>query len=284
MVNCSLKYLLAFTMLLSAPAIGADNEFVLPYGAAPDADLKNLEWNRYTTDNFTILSIDNSQGKWLSDNIDTIKSWCLARWGFPDSKFTKECRVFCVPNRTLLKKLFGLDQPKIEIRKDLTAIWMVLDDKPAKVIPNLVTPIALSEFESKNNAKIGWWFKRGASILSSPVAEIRQSLAAPSVLSSEKLFTMTEEDYNKESAENKKAFDQGSAYLCLMLRKEFGEAKMQGFLRMSSRNSPQGVLKVIYGFSGYSHFDKQFGRFVKDLSGDLLNNTPDSYLEIKQVR
>ena len=80
-------------------------------------------------------------------------------------------------------------------------------------------------------------------------------------------------------------FDQQSMILCLMLRKEFGESKLQGFLRISSNNNPQDVLKLVYGFDGYEHFDKQYYLFMKELSEDIVENkTPNSYLEIKPVR
>ena len=270
-------------------------DLIYPYGAAvpTDPDLKNLEWNRYTADNIVILSIDNGQGKWLSENIDKIRLWCLTRWGFPESKFTKECRIFCVPNKELFKKLFNLEQSKVELRKDMTVIWVVLEDKPAKTIPPLLTHICLTEFEAKYNVKIGWWFKRGASQLNGSIPDIRQSVSGLNdmlkkdqpIFVSEKMFTMTEEDYLKESVENRKVFDQEAVALCIMLRKEFGEAKLQGFLRIASRNNSQDVLKVVYGFSGYGHFDKQYIRFMRDLTSDVLNNkTPDSYLEIRPVR
>lgn len=265
-------------------------EVIFPYGAGPtDPDLKNLEWNRYVVDNFSILSIDNGQGKWLSENLASIRQWCLTRWGFPESKLTKECRLFCVPNKPLLKKLFGLEQSKFEIRKDVNVIWLVLDDKPAKVIPPHLTQICFSEFETVHNIKIGLWFKRGSAILNGPTSEVRQNIASLDVSKagflSEKMFTMTEDDYNKETFENRKLYDQQAVILCILLRKEFGEAKLQGFLRLTSRNNPQDVLKVIYGFSGYSHFDRQYIRFTKDLNSDIVNNkTPDSYLEIKPVR
>ena len=73
--------------------------------------------------------------------------------------------------------------------------------------------------------------------------------------------------------------------LCLMLRKEFGEVKLQGFLRLQSKNKPETVLGMIYGFKSYSQFDRQYVRYMKDLCADLADDhTPDSYLEIKSVR
>lgn len=279
---------------LNMGSIAYAQDIIYPYGATipTDPDLKNLEWNRYTAENIVILSIDNEHGKWLSENIDKVRSWCLTRWGFPESKFTKECRIFCVPNKDLLKKLFNLEQSKVELRKDLTVLWVVLDDKPTRILPPLLTQICLAEFESKHNVKIGWWFKRGASQLNGIVPDIRQSVSGLNdmlrkdqpIFVSEKMFAMTEEDYLKESVENRRIFDQEAIALCIMLRKEFGEAKLQGFLRIASNNNSQDVLKVVYGFSGYGHFDKQYIRFMRDLTSDVLNNkTPDSYLEIRPV-
>ena len=270
-------------------------EIIYPYGASvpTDPELKGLEWNRYTTENIVIMSIDNEQGKWLGENIDKIRSWCLIRWGFPESKFTKECRIFCVPNKQLLKKLFNLEQPKVEMRRDLTVIWVAIDDKPARLLPPLLTQICLVEFEARHNVKMGWWYKRGASQLNGAVVDVRQSVSNLNdmlkkdhpIFVSEKMFTMTEEDYLKETTDNRKIFDQQAISLCIMLRKEFGEAKLQGFLRMASKNNSQDVLKVVYGFSGFDHFDKQYIRFMRDLVSDVVNNnTPDSYLEIKPVR
>lgn len=264
-----------------------------------EIDVKSLKWNRYTKDNFVILSIDNSQGEWLNKNIETIKKWCLIRWGFTENsdKPKKECRVFCVPNKNLLKKMFGLEQSKVEIRRksdqiDMTVMWLVLDDEPLGNIPSYLTQICLAEFEEKNNVVIGWWFKRGSSLLNGSVSDVRQQVASLSevvkkdqpIFASDKMFTLTEDEYLKETGEYKKIFDKQAIVLCMMLRKEFGEAKLQGFLRLSNKNDFQNVLHVVYGFSGFNHFDKQYIRYTRDLTGGVIGGkTPDSYFEITPV-
>lgn len=274
-------------------------ELVYPYGAVPptDPELKNLQWNRYTTENFTILSIDDGQGKWLHQNMEQIRKWCLSRWGFPDFKFTKECRVFCVPNKQLMKKLFNLQESRFEIRRkngqiEITAMWLVLDDKPAKVIPTPLTQICLAEFEARYGTSVGFWAKRGMSMLNGTVPEIRGHIQQLSgmvlkdqpMFVSQKMFTMTEEEYFKEKAENQRIYDQQAVALCLMLRKEFGEAKLQGFLRISSKNNAEDVMRVVYGFQSFAHFDKSYFRYMRDLANDVnAGKTPDSYLEIVPV-
>lgn len=293
--------LLGLILIFSNNIVQAQIEYPHGVSAPVDDDLKDLVWNRYTTENFVILSIDNVQGKWMSQNVETIKKWCLSRWGFPENsrgRFTKECRVFCVPNKTLLKKLFSLNQSKMEARKkngqlDMTVMWLVLDDKPNKTIPIFLTQVCFAEFEFLNNIQMGFWFKRGSSLLNGSISDVRQCIVnlydkikkdIP-IFTSEKMFTLTEEEYLKETHEIKQVFDQEAVVLCIMLRKEFGEAKLQGFLRISSKNDPQDVLRVVYGFSGYNYFDKQYIRFMRDLTTDIINEkTPDSYLKITSIR
>lgn len=251
----------------------------------------DLKWNRYKTENFAILSIDNDQGKYLSENIEKIKSWCLIRWGFPDAKFTKECRIFCAPDKATLQKLFSISESKFEIRKDLNIIWLSLDENPTKVIPPCLTQIVLTEFELKHKVNIGWWFKRGSAILNGAIPDIKNNFSNlfeiikkdQPLFVSEKMFTMTEAEYNQQNLENRKTFDCQAVAMCILLRKEFGEAKLQGFLRICSKNNSKEVLHVVYNFDGYSHFDKQYIRFMKDLTANI-NIAPDAYLEIKPVR
>ena len=70
-----------------------------------------------------------------------------------------------------------------------------------------------------------------------------------------------------------------------MLRKEFGEVKLQGFLRLQNKNRPESLLDMIYGFKSFAQFDRQYVRYMKELCADVSDNlTPDSYLEIKAVR
>lgn len=286
---------LFFVFLLFLGGTSHSQEMMYPYGAiAPvDADIKNLQWNRYANGKITVLSINDSDGKTLIKHAERIRSDCLERWGFPDNEFLKECRIFCVPDKFLMKKLFTLEQSKVEVRQDVAVIWLVANSDPLLTLPEYMTVAALSEFESKYKIKLGFWFKRGSSILNGVMPKVRQNLielnesiaSNSSIFVSEKMFSMTAEDYAKESVESRKIFDKQAVALCLMLRKEFGEAKLQGFLKVSTKNNVEEVLKIIYGFDNLDHFDKQYKRFIRDLTSDVVNNkTPDSYLMIRSVR
>lgn len=254
------------------------------------AQSENLQWNRYETQNFVILSLDNEQGNWLNSNLESLKSDCLNRWGFPDDKFTKECRIFCVPNKDLLKKLFKIDEPKVEIKKDISVVWTISQD--SKSISKSLMMVCLSELEEKQKIQIGFWFKKGASELNGQVHEIQNEISAlhkfisrdDLMFTSKKMFEITENEYLKLNEKEKKLFDIQATTLCLMLRKEFGEAHLQGFLRFSGKNNPENVLKVIYNFQSYSHFDKQYIRYMKDLSSDIIKEkTPIAYLKVQSV-
>jgi hypothetical protein len=267
--------------------------FVSPPIEVVDPEIKSLEWNRYVTKNFTILSIDNQKGKQLAETIDSLKSLSLTKWGFPDVKFTKECRVFCVPNYNLLKKLFNLNASKVQFRKDLNVIWCVVDDKMNKNLLSSITQVSLLEYETVWSTTLPVWFKRGCINLNNSVVDVKQSLKSFNDIarkeqfthSADQIFTTTEDDYNKQSSENKRIFDQQSMCLCLMLRKEFGEVKLQGFLRLQAKNKPEDILNLVYGFKSYSQFDRQYVTFMKDLCADVSDDeTPDSYLDVAAVK
>ena len=287
------KYIAVFFLLFVFNFVSfvKSEEIVYPFDAIPvasstDLDIKNLEWNRYTAGNIVVLSIDNNQGKWLWENIQKIRSWCLNRWGFPESDFSKECRIFCVPNKELLKKLFNLEKSKLEFREDISVLWLVIDDKPIKTLSPFLSRVCFKDFEEKNGVDLGWWFKCGASQLNGDIVDIKKNISSieGNVFDAEKILTMKEEDYMKESTEKRIAFNREAIALCVMLRKEFGEAKLQGFLRLANINNYKDVLKIVYGFDGYEEFSVQYSRFIKDLISDLLENkTPDSYLKIVPV-
>jgi hypothetical protein len=258
-----------------------------------DPQIKNLEWNRYVSKNFVILSIDNDKGKQLTDSLEAMKNSCLTRWGFPDIKFSKECRVFVVPDYELLKKLFNLNIGKTQLRKELNVIWCVGDSNPDRTILPLLTQVCLSEYEVSESVSLPLWFKRGCISLNNSVSDIRENLKNYNevarkelfAFSVDQMFSFTDDDYNKQTTENKKLFDQQASCLCLLLRKEFGEVKLQGLLRLSNRNKIDDLLKILYGFKTVSQFDKSYVRFMKDLCADISDNqTPDSYLQIKSAR
>lgn len=258
-----------------------------------DSQIKNLEWNRYVSKNFVILSINNEKGRELVDSLESMKTSALTRWGFPDVKFTKECRVFVVPDYDLLKKLFNLNIGKVQLRKELNVIWCVGDDNQDKTILPLLTQVCLSEYESAESVVLPLWFKRGCISLNNSISDIRENLKTYNdiarkeqfMYSVDQMFSFTDDDYNKQTTENRRLFDTQASCLCLLLRKEFGQLKMQGLLRLSSRNKIEDLLKLLYGFKTVSQFDKSYVRFMKDLCADVADNqTPDSYLQIKSIR
>ena len=264
-----------------------------PYNqtAPSDPDLRNLVWNKWDTGNFTILSLDANQGKYLHANIEQMKKWVMTRWGFPDVKHSAECRVLCVPNKELMKKLFRLERSHGEVRRDksgkitMSVLWLVLDQKPAEVIPPSLTLVCLAELENQG-VKVGYWATRGMSVLNGSLPQVRSQLAAlnanmasdQKVYFSQKLFSMTEEEWKKETPEKRLLFDREAAALCLLLRKEYGQANLHKF--MQSGGGEQNF-NQIYGFRGYQEFDATLRRYMTNLSNDVSQNrTPDSYLQI----
>jgi hypothetical protein len=262
--------------------------FLSSFVWAQDPDVKNLVWNRYTTPNFTILSIDDNQGQWLALNLEEVKIWCMTRWGFPDVKFSKECRIFCVPNKELMVKLFGVDSSRAEVRQkdgviEITAMWLILDDKPIKTLPIYVTQICFAQFEANYHTTLPFWAKRGISCLNSTPNQIKKEIFALRNLdsiSSSDIMNMKEEEYWKLTSDKRVLFDRSTEALCLLFRKEFGEAKFQSLLRLSN-NDMKSVIRVVYGYRSYDDLDKAYLRYIKDLTKDIkAQKTPDTYLQV----
>lgn len=264
------------------------------YRGVPDADIQGKVWNRWTSKNFVVCSLNDTQAQFLNGNLEKVKSWGLTRWGLTDVNFVNECRLICVDDATLYKKLFNLDGTKVEVRKidgrvKMNVIFLLLNDAPSKTLPTPVMQVALMEWEQQNNLKLPWWAVRGMSLLNGDLGSIRKNIAdlQPTLKANGQLYgskglmNMNEESYLKESIEKRQLFDNQSVVLCLLLRKEFGQDK---FLASIKEGDPVKGLAV-FGFNSHEQFDKSFIRYMTDLGNDVTEvngkKTPDSYLQIK---
>jgi len=117
--------------------------------------IKDKRWNRWTTSNFVICSISNSQAEYLDTNVENIKKWILTRWGFHDISFEKECRVIAVDDPILYTKFFRLAQSYVKKGKDYNVVFILLDDKPSKTVPVPLTEVCLIEFEEQHDVEFG---------------------------------------------------------------------------------------------------------------------------------
>ena len=286
--------------------------FVLPIlagdGTAPkevkneiqDPTVEGRQWNRWTTKNFVICSINNDQAQYLNKNLEDLKTWIYTRWGFSDMDFNSECRLICVDDATLYEKFFRIKESKVAIRRktdskniELSVVFLLLNKSPSQTIPAPITEVCISEFEQKNKLVFGWWAHRGISLLNENIPGIREKLKKLHTdLSQDKpmyftknLLNLSESQWRKLSKEDRDFFDRNAMTFCLFLRKEFGQYKFLWFLKDSSlNNDPELAIKKHYGFFSYDHIDASFKRYMSDLTGDIKNSkTPDSYLQIKPV-
>lgn len=278
------KALLFLVLVFSNYAVFAqDSNILMPAGEQlVQNDFQDLVWNRYTTENFTILSIENKQGKWLSYNIENIKSWCLKRWGLPNIKFEKECRIMVVPNKELLKKLFNISESKYEARivdgkLEIIAVWLSLDSEEDLVntVPYFITICSVLEIDQKFNTKSNLFLTKGMAELNRSLVKIKENLKIANIDDKDiiKAFStdvkkMSQDDLNK------------SLIVSLMLRKEFGESRFLRFL-FSNKNTNDS-LGLIYNFDSES-FTKSYARYCKDLASEIKDNkVPDFYLQVEK--
>ena len=263
-----------------------------------DPSIEGKVWNRWTSKNFVVCSIDNKQAQYLHQHLELVKGWVLTRWGLYDIPFSSECRVIAVDDPVLYEKLFKIKESKVEIRRDeggkikMSVIFLLLSDKPSETVPVPLTEVCMAEFQQRYNTNFGWWAHRGMALLNGSLPQIRSNmtaLAAPlqnnqPMYFSEGLLTMTEEAYMKETPERQRLFDQTAMAFCLLLRKEFGQNKFHWMLKKTeAKGDGQVALKEVLGFEDYSHFDKTFKRYMTDITRDISQNkTPDSYLQVSE--
>jgi len=272
------------------------NEVTGEMHLSPSDDLiKGKVWNRWTTENFVVCSLSNSQGKYLHDHLGEIKQWIYHRWGLYDVDFSVNCKLICVNDKNLFNKLFRLERTRVEVRRDAngkikeTVVFLLLDKSASKTVPMPLTEVCLAEFEQKYGVRFGWWVHRGMSMLNGTIPNIRREITIQGKYlgnpeqNSRTIMEITESQYKKLSYEQRRLYDGAAMMLCLLYKKEFGTTKFQQMMQETSKGkSPEKAVQQVLGFRNYEHLDQSFDRYIGDLHEDVKDNkTPDSYLQIK---
>lgn len=284
-IKVMLSVLLLFFVAVPQIIKAADINPEILTASKDDPELRNLQWNRYVSENFVILSIDENQGEWLSKNVNKIFSWCSKRWGLEVSGLKEECRIFCVPSKKLLKKLFNLDDSKAEVRLNedgsvkINVIWICLESKD----DNFVLPYASHIVFSNPSFPI--WFSRGAQVLSLPsnvVSSLVRSEDTSNFMSCKQIFALSRDSYAALSPEKKRTVDNQCALLCLMLRNELGQVKLLSFLGSLEKNDVESSLILSYGYKGLNEFESKYKMYCIDFYKEItLNKVPSSYYYVK---
>lgn len=214
-----------------------------------DDDPKDLQWNRYVTKNFEILSLDDAQGKYLSGNVEYIKTWVLWRWGVKDVEFKKPCKLICVPSTPLNARLFGKNVPVVKSDENGTIIWMISEQpKWHSALAGLITEAAVTNLESVSGKKLPLWCRRGMSVLNGRVSDIKM----PAKVDTKWLMD------GKPTEAQKATYDAQAAAFCLWVRTEYNG---KVFLDVLSDTSEQGLQKHL-GL-GYSAADAKIQSFLQ---------------------
>jgi hypothetical protein len=262
-------------------AILANTSTVEKYGQP-----KELQWNRYVTDNFEILSLDNPQGKYLCDNIEFIKTWISLRWGLRDLDFPTiqdkdgnslrvKCRVICVPSVDFYEKLFNRKTPvwRLELKNGVPeySVWFISDGQKWNTkLPVFLTETILVNFEANTGTRLPLWCHRGMSVLNGRIEDIRAKLTLVGSFDSKLTLTMAQDSYDKLSEGQRLSFDAQAAFFCLWVKQEFGEKAFLDYLTGSITNSEYYL--QYFGVKTYSDCDIKVRSYV----GKLVNS-PDHY-------
>lgn len=261
-----MRKILLLIALFATPLFGEE----VPQPAAkrePPPGLEGLVWNKWDTPNFTVISLDKSQGLSMRSEAESVRSSFLERWSLAAPK--RECKLVCVPDAVMLKRLFGLSEPRCEVVRSESgevraAIW--IDIKRKDLLPSLVAEAELSNDGFRSFAQ------RGIPILERSASEVREKLGA---MGDPPLATVLAGAKPDSDAED---LDRNSAMLCLMVRKELGSRAFAA----ASASSPRQVHEEL-GFDSLDEMDKTFRRYRAYLISDLrvVGRTPDGYLGVR---
>lgn len=260
-------------------------------------ELEGLSWNRWTSKNFVVCSLNDPQAQYLHKHLELVKGWCFSRWGMYDIDLSVPCKLICVDNKDVYRKLFNLNATKVEVRRDSggriteTVIFLLIDGPPSHTVPTPLTEVCLAEFAQRYQGNFGVWTFRGMGKLNGTLEQIRKSILniKPRLEKNEPLFfskgilEMTYDQYKLLPDDQKVLYDDCATVFALMIRKEFGQDKYLRFLQKTAENAPEEAIKEVLMFGGYDNFDRVFKRYMTDLSNDIAaTKTPDSYLQIRE--
>ena len=67
------------------------------------SEIEGKVWNRWTSENFTVLSLNDIQAQYLHKHLELVKVWVFNRWGLYDVDFSVECKMICVDDPDLFR-------------------------------------------------------------------------------------------------------------------------------------------------------------------------------------
>ena len=271
-----------FFLIFSSFCFGDEaSQAIYPFTDKKINQEDSLVWNKWDTENFVVLSLDKSQGLKLKALIEPVKKSICENWFLDVPSLPIKCKIMCVPDRELLAKLFNIDAPHVEVRRDaegkvsLCAIWITTED--LELLPFLVCSLCVADDICLN--KQIHPVQRGISFLSKPLDYTRRDIVEPGQINSKHLLSMTREKWISLTPKEKQVFDAQSAIFCLLLRKEFGGELFARFA--SSPNQDESSLRLIYGFKNLEQLDSVLERYSGNLVKDIHRGiVPDNYLTI----
>lgn len=227
----------------------AHGQVPAPAATASPNGLEGLVWNKWDTENFVVISLDKGFGLKMRSEAERARSGLAERWRLTPPPGSR-CKLVCVPDALMLKRLFGLSEPKCEVKKSESggtesAIW--IDAERADLLPSLLAEEELASGKFSDFVRVGV-----------PALERSPSYVRESLLSS------------------KDAATTDLTILCLLVRKELGG---RVFAKAASADGP---VHVQLGFGSEDEMKSTLARYKGHLLEDLKSGrTPDEYLGVR---
>lgn len=253
-------------------------------------EFKDLVWNRWTSQNFIVCSLNDLQAQYLHRHLEDVKTWTFSRWGIEDVEFSVPCKLICVDSKDLFKKLFNIEKTRVEIRRNSegsiveTVIFLLIDGTPSQTVPVPLAEVCIAELGQKYYDSFLPWAYKGMSKLNGDIDNIKKEIyfsKNKEFFDSKKLLETNKEEYESMSEHDKELFNSYSVIFCLMIRKEFGQDIYLKFLEKTTKENAEHAINNILKFKDYENFDNSFKRYHFDIIKELENKKiPSNYLQI----
>ena len=226
---------ICFWIYVAPEAFGVTKHVATTQNSQP----RRLAWYRWTTGQFEILSVNDTQAQYLYANVENIKKWTYTRWNLKNYKMALPCRLVCVDEPRLFKRLFNLDRSRVEMRYDddgkpsSIVAYLLLDPSagtPSQSLPAIMTRVCLLNIDARFGVQTPPFVSFGMSGLNQTVSQIREFRARGAQQIKEKknqfsvdeILGSTQEEYSEFSSEERLEFQLNSVLFADFVVSEFG--------------------------------------------------------------
>ena len=227
-----------------------------------NVDVSELDFYKFNTKNFEVLSTSESLSESISKKVEEIKEWVELRWQLQSVDLSKPCMIICLSPEMMEKVFSGTEYEAQEVvsqrnegEVDVFAIW-ISSDKINQVLSEKITQVVLMNLKNQKLLNYPDWYIIGSSYMNANVSNIREGFKSLKPANVADILDGKIKDKNTLAA------------FCFFLRKG-GVVKSFDFI---VNKNPQE-----YGYESMEQFNQSFNHFLNDLAQSASNPECSDY-------